>query len=191
MKVTYQTQAEESLVAGQLAASSVYTFWQRYWCIPVYLVVAVLLASFIRQAEPIYLSYFPVPFRRWIGLATFLVLFFFCLRIIQRAAMPLYARWLRERWPSRNISFSLGPDGIDIEDGKSSAMIAFSDIDQVVVGRNLIGFMRGGTMAYIPMRALSSPSDVKALVRQVLERLGDKARERSLQHRAIRDMVLA
>jgi hypothetical protein len=189
VRLTYTSRYEEYLAASRMAARTVFTFWQRYWCILLYVALAVLLVYLIGLLQQLLWPHLPGNVIRAAGLVCFVALFFVCAFLINKASAPLYARWLRTRHPEREVVFQLDDEGLQLESGQTRTKVGYSGIQQIVIDKQLIGFVVGVSVLYLPLRAFASQDGAHALVRHVFAKVDQRARERSLEQRAIREIV--
>jgi hypothetical protein len=191
MELGYTPDYAETITASRIAARRIFSPWQRYWCWPYYIVVAIAsialgyaTGNLLRPAVGSHMASIIIP-------CTVAILYFIGAVIGIRLGRHLTARWLRQNSPERPTLFSLEPDGLRWQRNQTFAQIGFSDIDGIIVKSNLVGFLSGPGISYIPYRAFENAEQMKTLVKAVFDRLSDEAKQRSLEDAEFRSVVAA
>ncbi|RAZ82833.1 hypothetical protein DPM33_34175 [Mesorhizobium hawassense] len=189
MEIGFTPNYEESVVAGRLATRNVFSFWQRYWCWPVYLLLGVAVGWFFGW----FWAYLGRSMGKAGGLAVSapvaFALYFIGARLIMGLARRLGVRWLRQRRTETPVVFSMEADGLQWKSAHSLMKLGFPAIDQMYETEKLIGFVSAASAPYVPKRAFRSPDDSRTFVRDVFKRLSDEAKQRSLKQNSIRVAV--
>lgn len=174
-----------------MVSRTFYTFWQRYWCIPVYIVLAAFIVYAVRHIQPLYIGYIPRYLRVVADLAFFLVALVVAINIVQKLSLPLYGRWLREKFPESDVIVETTKEGIVMAYGETRWLVGYADVRQIMVSKTLIGFIVGASVIHLPLRAFGSISDAHAMIRDVFAKISESARRQSLKQRDLREIISA
>jgi hypothetical protein len=191
MQLGYTPDYAEAITASRIAARRIFSPWQRYWCWPYYVVVAIASIAVGYAVGDSLRSTIGGHMAGILTMCTIVVLYVVGAVIGVRLGRRLTAHWLRQNNPERPTQFSLEPDGLQWRKSQTFAQLGFLDIDRIVVTPDLVGFLSGAHVLYIPYRAFDSAEQIRTLVTTVFDRLSEEAKQRSLKDAEIRSMVAA
>ncbi|MBN9256826.1 MULTISPECIES: hypothetical protein [unclassified Mesorhizobium] len=189
MEIGYTPNYEESVIAGRAATRNVLSFWQRYWCWPVYLLLGVFLGWFFGWSW----AHLGRSMGKAGGLAASasiaFALYVVGARLIMGLVRRLGVRWLKKRRPETAVVFSIEADGLQWKSAHSLTRLGFQDIDQMYETEKLVGFVSAAWAPYVPKRVFGAPDESRTFVRNVFQRLTEDAKQRSLKQNSIRVAV--
>ncbi|WP_376702033.1 YcxB family protein [Mesorhizobium sp. ISC25] len=189
MEIGFTPNYEDSIIAGRAAARNAFSFWQRYWCWPVYLLLGLAVGWFLGWSW----AHWGRSLGRVGGLAASasiaFLLYFAGAKLVMRLARRLGIRWIRQRRTETAVVFSIEADGLQWKGAHSLMKLGFPDIDQIYETERLVGFVSAGSAHYVPKRAFGSSDESRTFVRDVFQRLSDDAKQRSLKQNSVRVLV--
>ncbi|MDQ6435553.1 hypothetical protein RB623_15960 [Mesorhizobium sp. LHD-90] len=189
MQLGYTPDYAETITASRIAARRIFSPWQRYWCWPYYILAAVAAYTIGFSAANWFRPAIGNQNANILAICVLVVVYVICAVIGIRLGRYLTARWLRQNSPERPTLFSLEPDGLQWRKSRTFVQLGFSDIDRIVLTPNLVGFLSGAGVSYVPHRAFDNADQVRTLVKAVFERLSEDAKLRSVEDAQIRSMV--
>jgi len=189
MEIGFTPNYEESIIAGRAATRNAFSFWQRYWCWPVYLLLGLAVGWFFGWSLAHLGRSLGMPAGLAVSVLIALGLYVIGARLVIGLARRLGVRWLKQRRTEAAVVFSMEADGLQWKSAHSLVKLGFPDIDQIYETETLVGFMSARSAPYVAKRAFSSPADSRTLIRDVFQHLSDEAKQRSLKQNSIRVAV--
>jgi len=179
LETSYRSDFRHVSRANQIASKAILSPWKRYWTFPAFALLGLFLGWGFGTGNRLLEPYLPESLSLFFLAILVVAIMVFASRAVRRLSLGMVARAVHKRSPPADVQFVFDGAQLSWTTEDARTIVDAKGLYQIGADGELLVFLTGPGVLYVPMAAFASKDEAASLLRAVYVAMTPVAQERS------------